>query len=298
MKCSKTTKQRKKRNFFSIEEEYKRWNLNFKRNRSHENVNCCATYTEVLWSEWERLGRSPLMWLERALSLARSRRRLASSCLGLRGSSSPITRSDLKLLISRLKKKMPLWWLESNISGNDMIHSKLYSAWVLNRKSLVSVDPYPVALYFLKIDLEWIKLHLPKLSYVMSARWTWAWFCWWAGQRNVIHLSKLLCIVLHGLSLPLSSGPVIKIAWYNIHVDYPCNGLSVIHSLLPVKTNRQLCFNRLKLLLDPQKTQQNLKDIKHFRYKSKILIFTNFIWLLSSNFLIYNARLDKNWNSN
>lgn len=56
------------------------------------------THTLALWSEWERLqGRSPLMWLDRALSRARSRRILACSCLGLRGSSSLITRSDLTI---------------------------------------------------------------------------------------------------------------------------------------------------------------------------------------------------------
>lgn len=54
------------------------------------------TYTVVLGSEWERLlGRSPLMWLERALSRARSRRSLACSCLGLNGSSSLIAISVL-----------------------------------------------------------------------------------------------------------------------------------------------------------------------------------------------------------
>lgn len=74
------------------------------------------TYAAALWSEWERLqGRSPLMWLERALSRARSRRSLACSCLGLRGSSSLITRSDLTI---KRKRNMHIS-TEINHLGNE-----------------------------------------------------------------------------------------------------------------------------------------------------------------------------------
>ncbi len=161
---------------------------NWRCQRSHSpRKQMQPTYAAALWSEWERLqGRSPLMWLERALSRARSRRSLACSCLGLRGSSSLITRSDLTI---KRKRKMHIsteinhlgeWKQQGNgwswMHNETRLYRHLFEGnWIFDvfkcAKLIVCCDissdiTFPTDW----LNIEWFKLHLPKLSYVIWDR--------------------------------------------------------------------------------------------------------------------------------
>lgn len=137
------------------------------------------------------------MWLERALSRARSRRSLACSCLGLSGSSSVITRSDLIFKTKRIKGH---FWHEDHTGMDRVEKTRLcLTGWnvlfteVYNCAKIIACCDISSNIIFPTewLNIEWIKLCLPKLPYVISDRWTgvWKWKWKWAAERNVIHLS-------------------------------------------------------------------------------------------------------------
>lgn len=119
------------------------------------------------------------------------------------------------------------------------------------------------------LNMEQIKLCLRKLSYVISDRTGRGSGGEQQREMSSIHPSlcpaaKLLCIVLHRLYFSLSPGPAIKIAWYTSHMDYLCNGLSVIHSLL-CDTMRTYCLSLdysllFQCIIQTQKAKQNRKN--------------------------------------